>query len=64
MQLAMPAPAYYGAMNVTGDLRAWSFTDVTWPDQGMEVSRMVRFAGSEGSERWKFWVTAPAPITS
>ena len=64
MQLAMPAPAYYGAMNVSGDLRAWSFTNFTWPDHTMEVSRMVRFAGSEGSEEWNFWVMVPAPITS
>ena len=57
MRLVMPAPAFYGALNVSGALRAWSFTDFTWPDQAGEVSRMVRFAGSEGSELWSFWVT-------
>jgi len=56
MQLRMPAPAFYGAMNFSGDLRAWSFTDFTWPDQEHEVSRIVRFAGSDGSELWNFWV--------
>ena len=59
MQLAMPAPAFYGAMNFSGDLRGWSFTDLEWPDQAEEVSRMVRFAGSDGSEVWSFWVTLP-----
>ena len=59
IQLVMPAPAFYGAMNISGDLRAWSFTDFVWPDQAGEVFRMVRFAGSEGSELWSFWVTLP-----
>ena len=56
MQLRLPAPAFYGAMNFSGDLRAWSFTNMTWPDQTHELSRIVRFAGSEGSELWSFWV--------
>ena len=59
MQLSMPAPAFYGAMNFSGDLQKWSFTDFEWPDQAEEVSRMVRFAGSDGSEVWTFWVTLP-----
>ena len=56
MQLHLPAPAFYGAMNFSGDLRAWSFTDIRWPDQADKVSRVVRFAGSDGSEMWNFWV--------
>ncbi len=59
MQLRLPAPGFYGAMNFSGDLRAWSFTNMTWPNQTREVSRIVRFAGSEGSGLWSFWVLHP-----
>ena len=56
MQLSTPVPAFYGAMNISGDLRAWSFTGKVWPDQAGQVSSIVRFAGSAGSEQRNFWV--------
>ena len=57
LQLSTPAPAFYGAMNISGDLRAWSFTGKVWPGQAGQVSSIVRFAGSGGSERRNFWVS-------
>jgi hypothetical protein len=43
-------------MRISGDLLAWSFTDMTWQPGPQERDRVVRFAGTEGSELWEFWV--------
>ncbi|KAK9839614.1 hypothetical protein WJX81_000975 [Elliptochloris bilobata] len=50
--MRLPRPGW-GSLNITGDVRGWSFTDKL-SQEG--PSHMVRFAGNNGSEHWPFWV--------
>lgn len=60
ISLSFPSFGFYGALNLTGDMTAWSFTDKTWPIEGAKAERMVRFTGAKGSETWRFWVSCRA----
>jgi hypothetical protein len=57
MAMTFPRSGFYGALNVTGNLLAWSFSPKTWPPGTDGVERVVRFAGAQGSEQWGFWVS-------
>lgn len=57
ISLSFHKPGFYGAMNFTGDMLAWSFTNKTWPAANREVWRIVRFTGDVGSEEWQFSVS-------
>lgn len=54
--LSFPRPGFYGAMNVTGDMLAWSLTNKTWPAGGKKAERIARFTGADGSNSWNIWV--------
>lgn len=58
ISLSFPKFGFYGAMNFTGDMLGWSFTNKTWPAKVSQTERIVRFTGGEGSETWRIWVSA------
>lgn len=57
ISLSFPRPGFYGAMNVTGDMLAWSLTNRTWPADGKKAERIARFTGADGSNSWSIWVS-------
>ncbi|CAL8467649.1 g7187 [Coccomyxa elongata] len=56
ISLSFPRPGFYGALNVTGDMLAWSLTNRTWPAHGNKAERIARFTGADGSNSWSIWV--------
>ena len=57
VRIDLPRPGFYGAMNISGNGLAWSFTDKTWPASSAGMERVVRYVGAQGSERRSFWVS-------
>lgn len=61
LRLQLPGAGWFGALNFTGSLHDWSWTQHYRSGGRRERGpgwRVVRFAGNADSERWDFWVDA------
>ncbi|KAK9806066.1 hypothetical protein WJX73_010823 [Symbiochloris irregularis] len=57
LEMHLPAEGAFGAMNIAGPLVDWSFAKGALEGhEAGQLSRFVRFAGNEGSDRWPMWV--------